>query len=354
MKTIQYQCPSCGAALEYSAAGQACRCKYCDSEFTGTQLAEIYPENEYHPLDIAENPDEERDDGQFAEYNALYSCPSCGAAVVTEATTSATRCFYCHTPVILTGRLSGEYRPVKIIPFKVEQERATALFREYCGKRWFLPRGFKEAALGELTAVYIPYWLGTCRVGGRIMAKCKKVRSWRSGDYQYTETQEFSAVRAGDMLFERIPADASKKADDILMECIEPFDYAGMTDFRMSYLTGYLAEKYDVAKDEAYPRVQSRANKSACDRMISTITGYSSVNIVNNTVDVQSMRWEHTLFPIWFLSYRHGERDHHFAVNGQTGKFAGSLPVSWGKLLLFCAAAVLVITGGFVAGGLLL
>ncbi len=354
MEVVQYKCPNCGANLEFNAGEQNFSCKYCDSGFSSEQLAEIYPENEYHPLDTKE-PEKTKemleDEAEFAEYNALYNCPGCGAAVVTEATTSATKCFYCHSPVILTGRLSGEYRPAKTIPFKVTREEAEKGFNAFCKGKFFAPTEFKsEAALSEITAVYIPYWLANCTVGGRISAKCTNVRSWTSGDYRYTETEEYVAIRSGDMCFDGIPADASSKADDILMECIEPFEYGEMKGFKMSYLAGYMAEKYDVEKEQVYPRIRDRANTTATDTMQASITGYSSVVIKQNTIDVQGISWQHTLFPVWFLAYKYKDKLYNFAINGQTGKFAGSLPVSAAKVL---ATIGLSLLGGGLIGTIL-
>ncbi|MDR0197647.1 MAG: hypothetical protein LBI36_05445 [Oscillospiraceae bacterium] len=346
MEVVQYKCPNCGADLEFKSESQDFGCKFCDSGFSSEQLAEIYPQKERHKLEKTEpvkTAEEWEQEAAFAEYSSLYNCPSCGAAVVTESNTSATRCFYCYSPVILTGRLSGEYKPSKVIPFKVSKSEVEQKLKEYCRKRRFLPSDFKSGArLSDITAIYIPYWISDCETGGRITAKCKKLRTWRSGNYEYTETKEYIAVRDGEMSFNGIPHDASAKADDTLMECIEPYNYKDAADFKMSYLSGYLAEKYDVTKEQVYPRVKERAVKSATNIMRQTITGYSSVSITQNTIDVTDNKWGHFLMPVWFLSYSYKNKTHYFAVNGQTGKFTGNLPVVWGKVALAIAAASLV------------
>jgi hypothetical protein len=140
------------------------------------------------------------------------------------------------------------------------------------------------------------------------------------------------------------------------MECIEPFDYNGTVDFKMSFLSGYLAEKYDVTKEEAFPRVKERAVKGATDIFRKSITGYNSVSITGNTLDIRKNKWSHYLMPIWFVSYKYKGEFYHFGINGQTGKFAGNLPVSKAKLALVTAGSVLaanaVIAGIFFGGGL--
>lgn len=347
MEVVQYKCPNCGANLEFQAAAQMFGCKYCDSSFTSEQLSEIYPKQEFHRLDVQEpekTKEELEQEAQFAEYNALYNCPSCGAAVVTDNTTSATKCVYCNSPVILTGRLSGDYKPSKLIPFKIIRREAEQKLAEYCKKRWFLPGGFKRgAALNEIKSIYVPYWISDCLTGGSITANCKRIRSWSTGNYRYTETKEYIAVRDGDMKFSGIPHDASSRADDTLMECIEPFNYNEITDFKMSYLSGYLAEKYDITREQAAPRIRERAVTGAVDVMKSSIVGYSTVTVVQNNVDIRSHQWQHYLLPVWFLTYDYKGAKYFFAVNGQTGKFAGNLPIVWGKVVLAIVGTLVLV-----------
>jgi len=344
MEVVQYKCPNCSANLEFGAGSQMFECKFCDSEFSNQQIAEIYPQKEEHKLDVAEpvkTEQELQEECVFAEMSVLYNCPSCGAGVVTEKNTSATHCVYCLSPVILTGRLSGEYKPSKLIPFRVEQSEAEKKFKEYCHKRKFLPKDCRSGAhLHEMTAIYVPYWIADCSTAGGITAKCKKIRTWITGQYKYTETKEYIAVRDGSMSFCGIPHNASTRADDVMMECIEPFGYEDTTDFKMSYLSGYIAEKYDVEKEVVYPRIRERAVNGATNIMQQSIVGYQSVSVTTNTIDISSNKWEHFLLPVWFLTYKYKGEFYHFAINGQTGRFAGDLPIVWGKVALAAAGAV--------------
>ena len=53
-----------------------------------------------------------------------YQCQSCGGAIYSDETTSATLCPYCGNAVILKGRLSGTLKPDKVIPFQKSKEQA--------------------------------------------------------------------------------------------------------------------------------------------------------------------------------------------------------------------------------------
>ena len=55
-----------------------------------------------------------------------YTCPSCGAELVCDASTAATSCPYCGNPSIVPGRLSGAQKPDYIIPFRLSKADAVA------------------------------------------------------------------------------------------------------------------------------------------------------------------------------------------------------------------------------------
>ena len=355
-----FPCPACGANVSFDIDSGGFKCPYCDSEFTAEQIREIYGEQSGGVTDDPHDPAVTEPDVSQAELDAfsgataMYTCANCGAAVMTDSTTSATLCHYCRAPVVLAGRVSGKYRPSMLIPFKYKEIQAKAEFGKFVKKRWFLPRGFRYAALSEIRGVYIPYWTADCGVAGRIVANCENVRVWRTGNTEHTEHKIYSVIRGGSMNFKRIPADASKKADDSLMENLEPFDDSRAVKFDMSYLAGMVAERYDVEKEDVSPHIQGRATSSAKQELRADITGYSSVNITSTNLSVRDMKWEHMLFPIWFLAYDFGGRTYQFAMNGQTGKFAGDLPVDKVKATLFGVGLFVLCTVlGFAAGILL-
>lgn len=104
----------------------------------------------------------------------LFSCPNCGAEVVTDETTAATECVYCHSPVVLSGRLAGDMKPNLVIPFGFTEKDAKEKFYAMCKKKWFLPKDFvSDAHIDKMKGVYYPYWLvdsdkaGSCNATGK-------------------------------------------------------------------------------------------------------------------------------------------------------------------------------------------
>lgn len=351
MSLVQYKCPNCGGSLEFNPQTQTFDCEYCMSVFQKQQIEEIFVQNEANPLtDVDVKPDPE-----FSEQSALYTCSNCGAEIIAEETTAATFCYYCQSPVILTGRLSNEYRPGKVMPFKLTKDDAVATFKKLCSKRWFLPSDFTSASqLEKITGVYVPYWVADCKADGDMVALAKKVRSWTTGDRRYTETKEYRCYRNGKFVFEGVPSDASTKFPDDLMEAIEPFDYSELTDFSMSYLSGFMADKYDVGKNDVFKRIKERLTGGANDLMKGTINGYNSVTVESGKVNILQTKWTYILLPVWFMTYKYGGKQFFYAINGQSAKTSGELPVSKIKMItagLITALIVFIIS--YLVGGVM-
>ena len=118
MNTVQYKCPNCGAELTFDPEHQNFSCEFCDSTYTEAEMQQLYQNMEQQADQqadaSAETLESETDDKAFENETRLYTCQNCGAQIIAEAETSATFCYYCHTPVVLAGRLTGEYKPAYV------------------------------------------------------------------------------------------------------------------------------------------------------------------------------------------------------------------------------------------------
>lgn len=360
VQTVTYQCPNCNAALEFNVRTGNFRCFYCDSTFTEEEIKEIFGKRD-SGVDLESNepaPTEEQlTDEEFTGQSALYSCPNCGAGVICDSLTASTRCHFCHTPVILSGRLSGEYKPDVIIPFSTTREAAEIKFKDFTRGKFLLPKGFAaNAQLSNITALYVPYWLKSGQTNADLQATGLRIHSWTTGNTTYTHTKVYEVEREAQMAFIRVPCDGSKRIDDSLMESIEPFDYSGIKPFNMSYLSGCAAEKYDVPKEEAAKRIDERIGKAAEEEITRMAQVYTRLTNVQCDVRYINEQYIYALLPVWFLNYQYNGKDYEFAVNGQTGTMFGELPVSPVKKFWFGAgvflAALIVATliGGLFFG----
>lgn len=344
MDASQYKCPNCSAELLFNPETQQLNCEYCRSSFTMEQIQQIYAELE------TEVPAPDTSD--FESHTNLYHCSSCGADIMADDLTTATFCYYCHSPVILSGRLTGDYKPSKVIGFKITRENALSSFKNWCGSKPFIPSDFKsEQQLEKMTGLYVPFWIADCDVSADYHATGKINRSWTSGSYRYTETKEYAISRSAKIFTDGIPADGESKIEDLLMESIEPFDYSELKDFSMSYFTGFFADKYDVDRAGVFPRIRQRAEQASRNVIHNTIHGYSSVVVHRENYNINRTKWQYIMLPVWFMTYNYGGKIYEFALNGQTGKLAGTPPLDKKKLALVSALfgivmAILVFIGG--------
>jgi len=356
MTSVTYQCPNCGAALEFDNQLGKHKCFYCDSEFDEQQIKQHFKENEQMKLENADPTltAEQREIEEFTGASALYTCPNCGAGVICGELEASVRCHFCHTPVILSGRLSGEFKPDLIIPFAVTKNDAEKAFSEYTKGKFLLPGGFKKnAKIVEISSLYVPYWLKSGLANVRADALCKKIKTWRVGDTRYTNTKYYNCSREAELAFIRVPCDGSKRIDDALMESIEPFNYNGIKKFSMSYLSGCAAEKYDVTLEAAEQRIDARIRDAALEVLKQDMAkqSYNHIDITGSSLNFNKKTAVYAMLPVWFLNYQYNGKDYPFVMNGQTGSRFGILPISKLKTFLFGAAVFLVsllLCGGFI------
>lgn len=364
MAVISYKCPNCDGELIFNPAGGNYKCEYCTSLFTQEELEQMKPAE---GKESAEQPDgsggtpfgEETVDGTSAEPEGdgmVYTCASCGAQVVTDATTAATFCYYCHNPVILQGRLSGDLLPDKIIPFKISKEAAKTMFMQFVGKKKFVPKAFfNKKQIDNLTGVYFPYWVYEAEVDASITGNGQKRRVWRTGDIEHTETKFYKIERQGDAHFENITGNALSKANGKLAEGVLPYDISKMEDFHMGYLSGFQAEKRDMEKTALAAKFNNEVANATENLIRDTVSGYSSFNITSKNIRTKEDNWQYVLFPIWTVTYKgKNGKMYYYSLNGQTGAVCGELPVDTKKLTLVSGLVALGILAVGLLGGFLL
>lgn len=355
MAIVNYKCPNCAAPLKFDPDKQMFSCEYCMSEFTEQKIQEIYAEREskVNKQEQAEQQAQQAQQAQNAQSSAeqkqeeeavVYNCPSCGAVVMTTASTAATTCFYCQNPVVLGGRLSGNYKPDRVIPFALSKEKAAEKFLGMCKKKKFLPKDFaSKKQIEKMSGVYFPYWYIDEQKQANMTAKGNKIRTWRVGNKRYTETSVYQLERSGDLIIKNVFERALKSQDRDMLQCVHPFDLTQAKPFAMSYLSGFQAEKRDIEKAEINDAVQKQMHEYGKQLLQDTMSGYSGVVVqhYDDTTELES--WNYTLLPVWIVTYKYKDKIYPFAINGQTGKTFGKLPTSKGKLAILAAIITLAV-----------
>jgi len=328
---LQYKCPCCGGSIEFDSKLQKMRCPYCDTEFDVDTLKEYDKELNETAEDKMEWDDSEGEEWGESENVRLYSCSSCGGEIVADETTAATECPYCGNPVVMTGQLSGDRRPDYVIPFKLDKKAAMDGLLKHLEKKPFLPKVFKtENKIEEIKGIYVPFWLFDADVDADIRYRATKVRTWSDSRYYYTKTSYYSVLRGGNIGFENVPVDGSTKMPNDLMESLEPYSFRDAVDFKTAYLSGFFADRYDASSSDSIPRANERIKTSTEDEFRRTVVGYSSVVTQSSNVRFSHGKAKYALYPVWLLNTVYKGEKYTFAMNGQTGKFVGNLPIDNG------------------------
>jgi len=329
---LEYKCPCCGGAVEFNSSLQKMKCPYCGAEFEMDSLKQYDDVLKQEQTDAKEIEWETTAGSEWAQGEAdglrSYVCKSCGGEIVGDETLAATNCPYCGNPVVMTNQFAGTLKPDYVIPFKLDKKAAKAgLLKHLSGKK-LLPKVFKDQNhLDEVKGVYVPYWLFDADVDGTVRYRGTRTHVWSDSDYTYTRTSFYSIVRGGSVGFDHVPVDGSSKMDDTLMESLEPYNFDEAVDFQTAYLAGYFADKYDVTAEQSISRANDRVKESTQQAFRNSVSGYATLTPEYTNIQVKNGKTKYALYPVWLLNTTWQGKQYVFAMNGQTGKFVGDLPV---------------------------
>ncbi|MBL1230487.1 TFIIB-type zinc ribbon-containing protein [Enterococcus sp. BWB1-3] len=370
MDSFTHKCPNCGGPLLFDPKDQKFHCEYClniytEEEVTAYERAQREAKLEENTNNSAndttqpiETPDSSDSQTQQAESEnmELFICNSCGAEIVTDATTAATYCYYCHNPVVLSGRLSGKFLPDKVLPFSIEKEEAVEQFLAWTKKKWFIPKDFfNKQQIEKLTGVYFPYWSVDSEISGEMDAAGTAIRIWRVGDIEFTETKQFAVGRKGKLNFRELLKNAlSKNTQQKMMEGVQPFPINQAVDFKSQYLAGFQAEKRDIEYEAIKDQVNKELKGYSESLLKDSAAGYTTLSNVRTSISVDRQKSNYVLLPMWLVTYRNqsgGDQVYYYAMNGRTGKVNGVLPISGKRLGLFSLGMFAVLLILFLIGG---
>ena len=359
-QVTNYQCPACTGPLHFVGSSGRLECDYCGASFDVAEIEALYAQKEQKAAEAAQRetagqaPSAGAADGSDWDASGLsedwgadaagmkaYSCPSCGAELLCDVTTAATSCPYCGNPSVIPGQFTGILKPDFVLPFKLNKEDAIKALKGHYRKKPLLPSTFSKANhLEEIKGVYVPFWMYDGEASGSARFHATQVHTYTSGDYEITETSHYDVSRAGSIGFEKIPVDASSKMPDDYMDSIEPYDYAELKPFSTAYLPGFLADKYDVSIEDSRERADKRCAGSLLSALERTASGYTTCIETSRDIRLKRGKVHYALLPVWILNTRWDGKDFLFAMNGQTGKLVGNLPVSTKRVIgLFAAIA---------------
>ncbi len=296
-----YKCKNCGGNVLYNPKSGRMVCDSCGGE----------------------------DSEEILKPEDPFTCPSCGSHIEVGEYDSSCKCEACGAPIILDPRIEYPYGPDLALPFMIDKYEAIEALRAYAKDKLFIPGNFINAHMEDkLEGIYVPFWLYDFDTDVHYNAIGVKIRTWTSGDTEYTETSKYAVARELEIDYSGYPADASIKMPDDMMDLVEPYDYGRMGKFDAKLLSGFSAERYNFDPNQLEPRVKARMAKDTDAWINSTISGYNHMEGVQKRVDDKRKATNFALLPVWDYKYHYKGQEYHFYLNGQSGKIVGKSPVS--------------------------
>ena len=320
-------CSNCAGKLIFNPASQKLECANCGAGF--------------RPEDVRDTSTE-----VSSKYydTRVYTCSHCGAEVVTSDTESSTFCVYCGNPAIVFSRVSKEYRPDGIIPFKITKQQALDKIRSRFVKNPIVPKEIEGSFKPEnMRGIYVPYWV--------INADYQEA-DWISGTVKRgksSETRYYS--RSGEVKFKNVPIDGSRILNDDVSLRLEPFYLEDSKEFDEDYLNGFYSNTSDMDFMDLRESASKRCHKLYAEEVVKSIPrNVNSVRIRDSIywADIQDDPI-YMMFPVWFLTFKYNGKPYTVLVNGQTGKVTGTLP--WLKKRVWgIAIATFILVIAFIIG----
>ena len=313
------KCPSCASNIFYQPEVQGLVCRNCGNIYDPSTLEKTGSFGYSVEHDYASDSDVSEDDRKRHE----IVCNSCGAVVIADENMMSTMCAFCGSPALITRRMTREFKPDYIIPFKIDRQTAENNMKQWLETRKLNPKGFKtKSRLTKMMPVYVPFWLLDCAVNTDMHGIGKKA--------SYDQITKLSVRAKAKYYVKGVPFDASLKIANKLMEAIEPFDYREMVKFENRYLQGFYADKYDQVPFDMLDRFIKRLDRISMDRNDSIAAKYDGFAPTpeKNFTWMSELGIKYCLLPVWFMTVEFDGKFHQFAVNGQTGEAGGQAPTT--------------------------
>lgn len=342
---MAYKCKNCGGDVSYNVKLGKLVCAYCGSQFDLSEYEDIRAEKETE--DAWDLP--------------VYLCQSCGAELVAGEHAIVTYCQYCGSESLIKSDKSVRDFPKTMIPFKLSKEDCKSLYQKKSTRIPFLPDELKNPNyLERFNGFYIPYWDYRIHMTRNPAVTIHFERNLSPSLYE-TSVAEANIEVSG--ASSAIVYDASSSFDDAIDAKISDFNLKDLTVYDPKYMAGFYADTADVDKftyqQQAMEAVSENVMQNARQQLMNSQNqGYGSVtsfslkaNAGNATeaFGTEAQTIEQMLLPVWFLTWKKGNRLAYAVMNGQTGTMAAEFPIDFGKFrraLLITAVLIFLILIG--------
>jgi len=345
-----FACTKCGADLKYKPGTESLTCNYCGNVNEIPKLEGEIEELDFHKF-VAEKV--ETAETITAEF---VKCSSCGASSTLEPNVTAASCPYCATPLVVSDASNESViQPKSLLPFKLDKDAAKKEFDKWVKKLWFAPNILKKATLNfeHFKGVYIPYWTFDTDTQTKYIGQ-RGEHYYVSESYTTTEdgksvtktrqvqrTRWYSASGNVHKFFDDILVVATKSLPKRYINKLEPWDLENLVAFDKNYMSGFLAERYQVELREGFEIAKDIADGRIRDLVRRDIGG-DEQRITTLHTNYKDTTFKHILLPVFVSAFKFKNKVYQFLVNGRTGEVQGERPYSTIKIVLAILAGIIL------------
>jgi len=313
------ECPGCGSNLRYNISANKMSCDACGTKYSVEEVERQRGGELSNNMDIN-----------------VFICSQCAAEIYSADDAATAFCSYCGATHALTTRMKNERKPDYVAPFSITKEWCKDLYIKMMKKAIYAPTKLKSRKhIQEFRGIYMPYWVCDAKHSGPVNLYAKEER--QSGSY--TIENIYNLTTDVESCYRDVTVDASSMFADNISDRIGPFFTDEMRPFATGYLSGFYADLPDVdytVYEKDILDVAAKRNLAEIQHEHPKMT--IGVNKrLDNTFDVKLRNMRTALFPVWFMSYKNGDRIAYATVNGQTGKVVADIPMDSKKFLFGCA-----------------
>jgi predicted RNA-binding Zn-ribbon protein involved in translation (DUF1610 family) len=348
----QFPCKQCGANLQFAPGTDSLLCPYCGAANEIAKSTAGIERLDYlaylHQLPGTD----------AVEEKITVKCTCCAAETTLAPNVTSALCPFCGTGIVATGSSKRGIRPGALLPFKVKQNEAGEMFRQWVAGLWFAPSALKkDSERAAIKGAYIPAWSYDSDAESDYTGE-RGDDYWETETYTDTDANGNSVTRTRQVQRTRWwPASGhvSNRFDDVLvmatetlprkcLDLLEPWDMPAILPYGDEYLSGFVAESYQVGLGDGFERAKGIMDPVIRQTVCRHIGGdHQRIGTLNTRYD--KITFKHLLLPVWISAYTYEERIYRFLVNARTGEVQGERPYSRMKIAMLVIGILAVIVG---------
>lgn len=291
----RFTCPKCGGRMVYAPDGTSLVCEYC---------------NQNQRLSTAANRGEQdffiaMADGSGQRAPAAvqtFLCQGCGAAFVLAPDELSATCAYCGSAHVVASQEKRQLvEPDSILPMAFDHRQASWHLAHWIKEMNITPQAQVQAPRG----LYLPVW--SFDIMGKI--------PWHGMTYRDKRQVPISGER--EIQFDDVRILGSNKLADLMVQTLPEFDLSGAATYDPRFLSGWMADVYDLPMAEASLEARRIAVEHV-RKMIVQEFGFIQ-NLGYSTSGLMVSAFKLILVPVWVTEMKAHDRSGRVLINGQNG-----------------------------------